>query len=246
MISLCGCHELDNHQMSDKPLTNQNKQKEVEKNQEFQTNNSWYLFKGKNPNFTIQKKQYCYKKIDIKYPALTGKQKTKVNKLVKQTIFKKIENSFGTNYKDLKNFELSIDYKIKFQNNRFISICFLGYSDVKGTVHPNDLLYTLNIDLQKVKLCKLADFYNINGEFLDALDNNFKNQYSEDYWEALDMMYSGKDLEKQLKKADMIKKYVLCRSYFTKKKVVIIFEVPHGIGSQILVKINQGELPKKE
>jgi len=101
--------------------------------------------------------------IKIQYPVLSGNNMDAINKLVND----KVESFAKLDPSDSSDTVKEIDYQsaVTLLNDKIVSIVFWGYSNIQGSAHPNDDIYTLNIDRLTQKEVALKDIYTINDDF---------------------------------------------------------------------------------
>ncbi|HCJ59118.1 MAG TPA: hypothetical protein DHV55_18545 [Clostridiaceae bacterium] len=117
--------------------------------------------------YKISKASYIDKDIIINYPQLIHlndtKKYTEVNELIKNEALEVLGE-----YKGVENeFSLEIDYNVKWKSSNLLSIQYLGISYIRGAAHPNNLVYTININLNSSDILKLRDIIKINDSFVE-------------------------------------------------------------------------------
>jgi len=121
--------------------------------------------------YQLSKNVYTNKNITVNYPQIinlgdTNKQKS-INEIIKSEALK-VLNYHNDNTDDLT---LNINYEIKWKSGNLLSLQYSGVGYSKGVAHPNNLLYTTNINLDKVAKLKLTDIVKVD----QTLVNKFKN-----------------------------------------------------------------------
>jgi hypothetical protein len=102
--------------------------------------------------------------IKIQYPVFSGNKAKEINALILtqvQDIAWLDPSRFPKNAKETVDFQSAVTL----QNSKIISIVFWGTSDINVSQFPTTNLYSLNIDLQSLKLIALTDLFTINEEF---------------------------------------------------------------------------------
>ena len=102
--------------------------------------------------------------IKIQYPVFSGNKAKEINALILnqvQDIALLDPSRFPEHAKETIDFQSAVTL----QNSKIISIVFWGTSDINVSQFPTTNLYSLNIDLQSLKLIALTDLYTINEEF---------------------------------------------------------------------------------
>lgn len=57
-------------------------------------------------------------------------------------------------------------------NRRMVSMVFWGYSNVEGSIHPYNDLFTLNVDRETLRPVTLTDLYEVNADFEKVFFNH--------------------------------------------------------------------------
>jgi len=114
--------------------------------------------------YKINSKIYDKNKVKIIYPQISSlsdqvKQKA-INKLLEEEALDILKGYLQDDPK-LKNVTLKMNYEVKLKNNKYISVAYSGYGNVKGTAHPLSLFYTTNIDVEEGKGIRLSDYADI-------------------------------------------------------------------------------------
>lgn len=119
--------------------------------------------------------------IVINYPQILGfedkKLEDKVNELIKNSALERYYEFVETDNDDFKNTEWSVEYSIKFVNQRIICILFQGYIYTMGYAHGTDIIYTVNIDMNTGKRISINELF----------DNSFKEKLCYKYLKGIDV-----------------------------------------------------------
>lgn len=195
--------------------------------------------------YKLTKTNYNKDMIKISYPKVSGlkdKEKEKeINELIEQGAIS------GSNYyKDIEGkVDLEIDYLVKLQDEKTLSLVFTGLGIASGTAHPTDHFYTVNIDLENVKLFKLGDFIKVNDNLVDRLKNGDFKLLNNNQQEIINIIERD-SLIKGLTNADSLDKIgtkdqVDYFSYLTEDSLGISVGVPHVAGdhAEFEIKFNQ-------
>jgi len=200
----------------------------------------------KSIDYKLTKTKYNKDMIKISYPKVSGlkdKEKEKeINEFIKDGALS------GENY--YKDFEgkvdLEIDYQVKLQNEKTLSIVFTGLGVASGTAHPIDHFYTVNIDLENVKFLKLGDFIKVDDNLVDGIKNGDFKLLNSNQKEVINILERD-SLIKGLSNSDSLnsigtKNQVDYFSYLTEESLGISVGVPHGAGDHVEFEINLDEL----
>ncbi|MGL4992161.1 MAG: hypothetical protein ACRCYE_05970 [Sarcina sp.] len=174
--------------------------------------------KNNKENLTIENNNKDDEK--LKYPTFENE---KINKLIESYI-KKISNLYDS---------LDINYKIMYQDNKFISIFFFGNVNAETSAYPSKFQSTLNINIESPKIVKLNEIININEAFIGKFKEALINKLISLGLNPSDV-FDLDNLGELLQKSDNITEYLPeVQSYFTKNQLTIILNVPHAIGDYI-------------
>ena len=198
----------------------------------------------KSVDYKLENERY---NIFIRYPELQSDflnlNSRKINEMIKIEALKKAneyEQDVEDEY-DLGHIELEINYEIKYFSESYISIIFQGLFSARRAAHPTSLFYTLNIDLKNTKRIRLEDMTNIDKSFVKHFRKVIKNiQKTKSYPAAYEYFADipNEELLKYLKSSDDLENHCETFSYFTDKKICVVYTVPHPIGDYTIVKMD--------
>lgn len=186
--------------------------------------------------YQINSKTYTYtlngNNVLIKYPVLNSNEMnlSSVNELIKQTALS------GFNKDEEVEQQIDIDYEIVFYNNEFISIAFTGLANTITAAHPNNIFYTLNIDIKEGTKIKLTDIYNIDDNFIDTYKSEFKRQINPEIAIYLEN-YTDEELKEMFNNADKANDGIF--SYYTDTTIGISLPTIFAIGNYSKIEINR-------
>ena len=186
--------------------------------------------------YKIDSKTYTYtlngNNVSIKYPVLNSNEMnlSSVNELIKQTALS------GFNEDEEVEQQIDIDYEVIFYNNEFISIAFTGLANTITAAHPNNIFYTLNIDIKKGTKITLTDVYNIDNNFIEIYKSEFKRQINPEIAMYLEN-YTDKELKEMLNNADKANDGMF--SYYTDTTIGISLPTIFAIGNYSKIEINR-------
>jgi len=173
--------------------------------------------------------------IKVNYPQISNlsdqEKQHKINKLIKEAIFKIIKDNSDSNSNDFLTLE--IKYAIKLKSPRILSIQYLGYQHYQTAAYPNNLFYSTNIDVEKGIKLKLSEVVNINHDFLKIFKSKGKPRYMAGEAFDQDTILVAKDyIKTDLSDAELIKNFQEddCPFYFTKSALGIVIFVTHAMG----------------
>ncbi|WP_223263991.1 DUF4163 domain-containing protein [Paenibacillus sp. IHB B 3084] len=108
-------------------------------------------------NYELIQAKYSENGIIIKYPQITKlkdavKQKS-LNQILKTEAVKGLHEYADSD----TEVHVEIDYEIKRQSERFLSIQYTGIRYVKDAAYPNHIFYTTNLDMKQALRLRLSD-----------------------------------------------------------------------------------------
>ncbi len=197
---------------------------------------------SKTPNYKITSQvindtSHKNSTITAKYPQLNSDNKdySAANKMIENAVRDYFSN-FPEDYEDMT---FTLDYRVAMSTDKLISIVFQGYYNMKTAAHPNDVLFTLNIDLEQASKIKLKDIYTVDGRFIDLFRKQWPEQTAPEVADYLNT-FSNDELKRMFADTDGETSDVY--SYFLEGKLGISFSVPHAIGDHIEIEINNNDL----
>ncbi|WP_349944244.1 DUF4163 domain-containing protein [Lacrimispora sp. BS-2] len=207
--------------------------------------NSSNIYEVKKNNYEETNENFF---CNIEYPSISGlndqENQKKINTILKNEALKVLNyytDSFGFT-------ELAIGYQITFSNKSILSIQFSGTGNVDNAAHPNNLFYTVNIDIQEGTKLRLSDIVEINSDFVDKLYNGDFEALWHGQGEYISN-YSKNDMLRYLKDADSLDNIGSGNqsdvfSYFTPDGLGISIPVSHSIGDHAEFEIKYSDLKK--
>ena len=170
--------------------------------------------------YTVSKDQTH---IEILYPMfdLHEKNSAELNLLLKNAI----SDYLGTYGDGISTLTLSADYEITYADDKIISIVFRGESDVKGTAHPIQFAFAVNILVANPQIVKKTDFVNINDKLAQDIKTKAMLQDNSAIREYLGA-FTADEIKRALWQEDV-------SFYLTDLGVGVIFPVPHSLGDYV-------------
>ena len=186
--------------------------------------------------------EYKFQNVLIKFPNLNNNSiisnRDEINKFIENNSLE-ILNIYNEKDVNNGNLKLEIDYKIEYYSKTFLSITFSGMGYVQRTAHPNNLFYTLNVDLHNLQLIKLEDMVKIDEHFLNLFRKSIKNSETEPnknagvYFDDIPNEIILHNLKTESNLFENREVY----SYFTNKHINIVYLMPYVVGSYTIIKI---------
>lgn len=193
------------------------------------------------PPYTVTEKTWEDKShkgssVSIKYPQLGGGDYSKANRIIQDAVKNYPTSVYGDNYADLV---LDMNYQIALDDNSMLSIVFAGIGNVRAAAHPNNTLFTVNVNVDSGKKLSLEDSYQIDEKFIRIFKEQWRAQSNTEISDYI-FTLTEEELKNQLTAADSAGSTVY--SYFTDKNLGISFPVPHAIGDHVEVTIPYHEI----
>lgn len=211
----------------------------------------------KAASYNVTENTYKIANITLKYPQISNlgddnKQK-KINKLIKDSVIEgynlteAIKTGILPDYKEpIENLTLHVTYSIELQNSNILSIKYFGQSNMKNSAHPNNDLYTTNVDINNVRVLKLSDILTVDENLVNAFRKGTYVPWSKDFTLTQSDLnniiggYSDKDLKNALEQSDKpsgLANAFFTHIYLTKDGIVISIAVQHAAGDHAEFKI---------
>ncbi|HEY9059751.1 MAG TPA: hypothetical protein VIO64_04490 [Pseudobacteroides sp.] len=191
-------------------------------------------------DYSISKVSYSEKNVVINYPQLYNlsdiNRQNSINRLIKNEALK-VLNYYNS---DIDSLTLEISYDIHWKGNNLLSIQYWGTGFNEGAAHPNNLLYTTNINMVSPSKVILADVINIDERFIKKFRSGEFKLFSPQLHDKAFIisskdMYSLEELIGLFKNADSLdyvgtEKQSDIFSFFTKDALCISIPVSHAAG----------------
>ncbi len=174
--------------------------------------------------------------IEISYPQLEGDEYAVINNLIENYAVKEASQCYGDDFTDLT---LRIDSRVTLCDGNILSIIFEGVGNVRSSAYPNNLFYTLNIDMKSGKRIILTDIYSVDVSFVSGYRSSSLLQSDESLTEAMSEyigMYTDNELIALLSSADTDFSGVY--SYFTPEKLGVSIPTIHALGDHAEAEID--------
>jgi len=172
--------------------------------------------------------------IKITYPQIMQIEYRKTNQLIEDFVNNLAEYAYGNDY---QNLNMKLTYKITCTKYSLLSIVFEGIGNQTSSAYLNNLIFTLNINLESESVISLSDIYYITSESTEIIKKSFSQSFiqkkleewgvtknSESYDKYLDQLknVSPNDIEGSLLDKN--------KFYFSEKSLVTCISIPHTIG----------------
>ncbi|EHS55121.1 hypothetical protein WG8_4921 [Paenibacillus sp. Aloe-11] len=198
-------------------------------------------------SYELIQEKYSKNGIDIKYPQITkledaAKQKS-LNQILKNEALKGL-HEYGDSDSGV---HLKIDYEIKRQSERFLSIQYTGIRYVKKAAYPNHIFYTTNLDIKQALRLRLSDLIKIEKPFIELLKSG---KFTAVEPEQKDLLgnFTQDELYQSLTNADVLEDSAEgsesdAFSYLTSGSLGISIPVAHAAGDHAEYEIRLQQIP---
>lgn len=199
-------------------------------------------------SYELIQAKYLENGILIKYPQITKlkdavKQKS-LNQILKTEAVKGLHEYADSD----TEVHVEIDYEIKRQSERFLSVQYTGIRYVKDAAYPNHIFYTTNLDMKQALRLRLSDLVKIEKPFLELLKSR---KFTAIEPEQKDLLgnFTQNELNQWLTGADLLKGSAQDSgldtfSYLTSDSLGISIPVAHAVGDHAEYEIRFAQIPE--
>ncbi|WP_025683942.1 hypothetical protein [Paenibacillus maysiensis] len=198
-------------------------------------------------SYELIQEKYSENGIIIKYPQITKlkdaeKQKS-LNQILKNEALKGL-HEYGDSDSGV---HLEIDYEIKRQSERFLSVQYTGVRYVKDAAYPNHIFYTTNLDMKQALRLRLSDLVKIEKPFIELLKNG-KITAVQPEQKGLIGDFTQDELNQWLTSADVPEgsaeeSELDTFSYLTSDSLGVSIPVAHAVGDHAEYEIRFAQIP---
>ncbi|AET57869.1 hypothetical protein HPL003_05520 [Paenibacillus terrae HPL-003] len=198
-------------------------------------------------SYELIQEKYSENGIVIKYPQITKledaeKQKS-LNQILKNEALKGLHDYTDSN----PGVHLEIDYEIKRQSERFLSVQYAGIRYVKDAAYPNHMFYTTNLDMKQALRLRLSDLVKIEKPFLELIKSGKVTAVEPEQKDLLGN-FTQDELNQWLTDADLLKgsaedSGLDTFSYLTSDSLGISIPVAHAVGDHAEYEIRLAQIP---
>lgn len=197
--------------------------------------------------FEFESKTYSDGGISIKYPQIKNYSDGVLQEKLNKIILDSAKRDLNTLMKDDKPSDYQIASTVTYNSTKLISIYFEGYSNFEGAAHPNQVLYAVTIDVNKLKTVHLKDLVKINEGFVKLLESgniqSMSYDMTDEYRSNIQAYLKESSVENwitELSNADS--SGYATASYLTKDGLAVSVTVPHVMGDHVEVLIPYRDL----
>ncbi|KAF6634673.1 DUF4163 domain-containing protein [Paenibacillus sp. EKM208P] len=199
-------------------------------------------------SYELIQEEYSKNGIVIKYPQIIklkdiAKQKS-LNKILKADALEGLQNYADSN----SGVHVEIDYEIKQQSERFLSIQYTGIHYVKDAAYPTHMFYTTNLDMKQVSRIRLRDLVKVEKPFIELIKSG-KITAVQPEQQGLMGDFTKDDLIQLLTNADVTKGSLAevemeSFSYFTNDSLGMSVPMAHVVGDHAEYEIRFAQIPE--
>lgn len=199
--------------------------------------------------YDIVTETYTEGTVEVLYPQLAGMADTAfmktVNALIEENALAPYIEAVAA-LEEGQTYEAEAYFDIKYQSKDLLSIAFGSYNNFTPSVHPYQLFYSLNIDMNTGNALSLADLVpNIDESFAEAVANGtYAGEYEEDVVPQLREGTFGQpaDLENLLFQLKDDSAVTGIYAYVTEDALGISLPVGHAMGDHIEFEVTFSQL----
>ncbi|MHB0883494.1 polysaccharide deacetylase family protein [Paenibacillus sp. SEL1] len=199
-------------------------------------------------SYELIQEEYSKNGIVIKYPQIIklkdiAKQKS-LNKILKADALEGLQNYADSN----SGVHVEIDYEIKRQSERFLSVQYTGIHYMKDAAYPTYMFYTTNLDMKQVSRIKLRDLIKVEKPFIELIKSG-KITAVQPEQQGLIGDFTKDDLIQLLTNADVTKGSLAevemeSFSYFTNDSLGMSVPMAHVVGDHAEYEIRFAQIPE--
>ncbi|WP_025721828.1 hypothetical protein [Paenibacillus polymyxa] len=198
-------------------------------------------------SYELIQEKYSEHGIVIKYPQITklkdiAKQKS-LNQILKTDALEGLQNYADSN----SGVHVEIDYEIKRQSERFLSVQYTGIHYVKDAAYPSHMFYTTNLDMKQASRIRLRDLVKVEKPFIELIKSG-KITAVQPEQQGLIGDFTKDDLIKLLANADVTKGSLAevemeSFSYLTNDSLGMSVPMAHVVGDHAEYEIRFAQIP---
>ncbi|PPQ46456.1 hypothetical protein C5G87_22895 [Paenibacillus peoriae] len=199
-------------------------------------------------SYELIQEKYSEHGIMIKYPQITKlkdivKQKS-LNQILKTEAVKGLHEYVDSGTEA----HVEIDYEIKRQSERFLSVQYTGVRYVKSAAYPNHIFYTTNLDMKQASKLRLRDLVKVEKPFIELIKSG-KITAVQPEQQGLIGDFTKDDLIKLLANADVTKGSLAevemeSFSYLTNDSLGMSVPMAHAVGDHAEYEIRFAQIPE--
>ncbi|AJE51955.1 DUF4163 domain-containing protein [Paenibacillus polymyxa] len=199
-------------------------------------------------SYGLIQEKYSKNGIVIKYPQITklkdiAKQKS-LNQILKTDALEGLQNYADSN----AGVHVEIDYEIKRQSERFLSVQYTGIHYMKDAAYPTHMFYTTNLDMKQASRIRLRDLVKVEKPFIELIKSG-KITAVQPEQQGLIGDFTKDDLIQLLANADVTKGSLAevemeSFSYLTNDSLGMSVPMAHVVGDHAEYEIRLAQIPE--
>ncbi|MEJ3718591.1 DUF4163 domain-containing protein [Paenibacillus polymyxa] len=199
-------------------------------------------------SYGLIQEKYSKNGIVIKYPQITklkdiAKQKS-LNQILKTDALEGLQNYADSN----AGVHVEIDYEIKRQSERFLSVQYTGIHYMKDAAYPTHMFYTTNLDMKQASRIRLRDLVKVEKPFIELIKSG-KITAVQPEQQGLIGDFTKDDLIQLLANADVTKGSLAevemeLFSYLTNDSLGMSVPMAHVVGDHAEYEIRLAQIPE--
>ncbi|KAE8562123.1 MULTISPECIES: polysaccharide deacetylase family protein [Paenibacillus] len=203
---------------------------------------------GELQSYELTREKYSKNGIVIKYPQITklkdiAKQKS-LNQILKTDALEGLQNYADSN----AGVHVEIDYEIKRQSERFLSVQYTGIHYMKDAAYPTHMFYTTNLDMKQASRIRLRDLVKVEKPFIELIKSG-KITAVQPEQQGLIGDFTKDDLIQLLANADVTKGSLAevemeSFSYLTNDSLGMSVPMAHVVGDHAEYEIRLAQIPE--
>ncbi|MBY0022179.1 DUF4163 domain-containing protein [Paenibacillus polymyxa] len=203
---------------------------------------------GELQSYELTREKYSKNGIVIKYPQITklkdiAKQKS-LNQILKTEALGGLHDYADSNF----GVHVEIDYEIKRQSERFLSVQYKGIRYVKDAAYPTHMFYTTNLDMKQASRIRLRDLVKVEKPFIELIKSG-KITAVQPEQQGLIGDFTKDDLMQLLANADVTKGSLAevemeSFSYLTNDSLGMSVPMAHVVGDHAEYEIHFAQIPE--
>ncbi|MGO4951037.1 DUF4163 domain-containing protein [Paenibacillus sp. DRB1-1] len=198
-------------------------------------------------SYELIQAKYSENGIIIKYPQITKLKDTVKQKSLNQILKTEAVKGLHEYVDSGTEAHVEIDYEIKRQSERFLSVQYTGVRYVKSAAYPNHIFYTTNLDMKQASKLRLSDLIKIEKPLLELLKNGEITDVQPEQ-KGLIGGFTQDELIQSLTSADLTKgsteeSALDTFSYLTNDSLGMSVPMAHVVGDHAEYEIRFGQIP---
>jgi uncharacterized protein YceK len=201
----------------------------------------------KDQPYSITTATFSQDNIKIQYPQIHGLGDNSKEKIINDLIKNDVLNSqveapikYYQDSGDTKvNLTLDLKYQVKMNTNELLSVIYTGYSNIQGSAHPTNDIYTINMDVKNATKLKLSDFTTIDANLAEKIkqSTSVTNDAVKGGMDKNVLITAIKSMDDETLIQGLKDQEAYNTFYVTPDSLVVSVDVAHAIGDYALVEL---------